>query len=392
MKVQLPQALAASGKYEEFAQGPGKRHGRSNSLKWPWLYDILRSKGYSKEKSARISNARRHMRKKGRISVLPAKAAHNPKVLKRLSESKGHVTKGKLTKGIKLSANRTEEFMAFIESIDFACQSKACAPPPVGTGGSKASGGSGGSKAKKGSEVTAAEKVAQRSYNAGYKAGVAGSFDALGRADQRGVSEYWKLGFFDGEGGHPRGRSLHTPIRASEARGDSRPVSYQEFQQLARQGDQQLERFRKNASPITGLDNNMTRLKADSWNEVQNEWGGATIDAHTGQALPQGANKYAITVKDKGFETESIPIGASQEEFNAAMDRAVEKFRPVLEREGHHLGVFRDDDVGRIDFDPVLVVDKRSDVDTIGAATRAIGGAYNFSDGNGYWPPHVRGD
>lgn len=37
--------------------------GRSPSLKWPHLYDILRGKGYSKEKSARISNAKRFQRK-----------------------------------------------------------------------------------------------------------------------------------------------------------------------------------------------------------------------------------------------------------------------------------------------------------------------------------------
>jgi hypothetical protein len=139
VKLTLPASLVASGNYEEFAQGPGKRHGRSNSLKWPWLYDKLRAKGYDKSKAAAISNSRIHLRKKGRLSVLPAKAAHNTKVLKRLAEydkSGKHATKGKLTKNVRLSGNRTEEFMAFIEAHDFACHSKACAPPPVGKGGS----------------------------------------------------------------------------------------------------------------------------------------------------------------------------------------------------------------------------------------------------------------
>lgn len=150
-----------------------------------------------------------------------------------------------------------------------------------------------------------------------------------------------------------------------------------------------MDGFKKNASPTTGLDQNWDKLKKETWNEVQTEWGGATIDSHTGQALPQGANKFAITVKDKGVDTVSIPIDSTQEQFNAAMDAAKERFGGILEREQHHLGVFRDDDVGRIDFDPVLVIDSRADVDTIGAASRSIGGAYNFSDGNGYWPPHV---
>lgn len=331
-RVIIPESLAASGRYEDFAKGPGARHGRSNSLKWPWLYDKLRAKGYDKSKAAAISNSRVHMRKKGRWSVLPAKAAHNTEVLKRLGESKGHVTKGKLTKGVKgLSA----EMDAFLETIEFACQSKGCAPPPVGTGGSKGGGGSGST---------------------------------------------------------PKAGSGHHPIiTAGEARGDSRPVSAEEFQRLAKIGQSQLDTFKRNASPIKGLDDNLDKLKADTHKEVQQEWGGATIDSHTGKALPQGANKYAITVKDQGVETVSVKIGASKEEFDAAMDTAVERFRPILEREGHHLGVFRDDDVGRIDFDPVIVVNNRADVDTIGAASRSIGGAYNFNDGNGYWPPHVEG-
>ena len=99
MKVTLPASLVASGRYEEFAQGPGKRHGRSNSLKWPWLYDKLRAKGYDKSKAAAISNSRISTRKKGRISVLPAKMAHSPAVLKKINaaDKKGqHVTKGML--------------------------------------------------------------------------------------------------------------------------------------------------------------------------------------------------------------------------------------------------------------------------------------------------------
>lgn len=341
----MPEALAASGRYEEFAQGPGKRHGRSNSLKWPWLYDKLRAKGYDKSKAAAISNSRLRYRKKGRLSVLPAKAAHNPKVLKRLAESdskRKHATKGKLTKGLDLSMH-SDNLRAFVETIDFACRDKSCAPPPVGSGGSKGGGASGG-----------------------------GSAAAIGG------------------GGSGGGFAI---ITEAEARGDSRPVSHAEFQRLAARGQEQLDAFKKNSSPTTGLDKNWDKLKEDTFGEIQTEWGGATIDAHTGQALPQGANKFAITVKDKGYDTVSIDtVTPTREQFDAAMDQAKVKFQKILEREDHHLGVFRDDDVGRIDFDPVLVVTNRADVDTIGAASRSIGGAYNFSDGNGYWPPHVRGE
>lgn len=357
MRVTLPESLVASGRYEEFAQGPGKRHGRSNSLKWPWLYDKLRAKGYDKSKAAAISNSRLRYRKKGRISVLPAKAAHNPKVLKRLAEadrSGKHATKGKLTKGLRASALREE----FMDTIAFACHSKACAPPPVGAGGSKG-----------------------RTGNAARRPPIKGTFVDHDNATAHRAPN--RSGVLD--------NARHPIITASEARGDSRPVSREEFQRLATRGQEQLDAFKKNASPTTGLDDdaNWAKLKNDTWNEVQKEWGGATIDSHTGQALPQGANKYAITVKDRGLDTMSIRIDASRDEFDAMMDQAKNEFGDVLAREKHHLGVFRDDDMGRIDFDPVLVVEKRADVDTIGAASRSIGGAYNFSDGNGYWPPHV---
>lgn len=85
---------------EELSQGPGKRQGRSNSLKWPWLYDKLVAKGYDHTKAAAISNSRIGMRKNGRISVLSAGQAHNPKVLKKLAaadKAGKHSTKGSLT-------------------------------------------------------------------------------------------------------------------------------------------------------------------------------------------------------------------------------------------------------------------------------------------------------
>lgn len=292
---------------------------RDPSLRWPHLYDILRAKGYSKEKAARIANSRLRYRKKGRLEGLPYKQADNPGALRKVLAEQNRKKKSRTA-----------------SALVAACYDKSCAPPPAGTGGSKP-GGSGKALSKGG-----------------------------------GVK--------------------HDIITASEARGDSKPVSREEFQRLASIGQAKLDKMKKNASPTTGLDDldNWQKLKNDTWSEVQNEWGGATIDAHTGQALPQGVNKYAMTVKDPGVNTLSIPIGSSQIAFRTAMEVAKQKFRPILEREGHHLGVFRDDDLGRIDFDPVIVVNNLSDVHTIGAATRAIGGAYNFADGNGYWPPHVK--
>lgn len=265
-------------------------------------------------------------------------------------------------------------FRCITPSTVFACHSAACAPPPVGTGGSAGKGGGGKYSGLSQGELNEQISIYQDFPRERSKPGGEADFRELVSEHNRRVDA--------------KKNAIFPEIKASEARGDSRPVSREEFQKLAREGQVKLDGMAQRSKPATGLDENWDTLKADSFAEVQNEWGGATINAHTGKALPQGADQYALTVKDKGVDTMSIPIGASKVEFDAAMDAAKERFRPILEREGHHLGVFRDDDVGRIDFDPVLVTPNLSDVHSIGAATRAIGGAYNFKDGNGYWPPH----
>lgn len=289
-------------------------------------------------------------------------------------------------------------------ALIFACYEKACAPPPVGVGGSKGGNGksTGWAKAPWGGQWDKGQYVITKAHGMG----LGGSYSVFHvgtekndeyRSTTRGKPAK-KLGspanleqakqLADAHAAERRGK--FPEIGAEGIRGDSKPVSSAEFQRLANIGQDKLDGFAARATPITGLDDNWDSVKASSYEEATKSWGGATIDAHTGQALPQGANKWALTVKDKGFETVSVPEGASKAEFDAAMDQAKRKFRSILEREDHHLGVFHDDDLGRIDIDPVLVVSRLEDVHTIGAATRAIGGAYNFADGNGYWPPHVR--
>lgn len=179
------------------------------------------------------------------------------------------------------------------------------------------------------------------------------------------------------------------PITAAEARGNSRPVTSEEFQRLAEIGRRQIDELVADTQPIDALDENWTEIQQEAFDAAQASWGGATINARTGEFLASDADRYALTVKESGMETVTVPEGASKAKFETAMTEARDKFRPILERRDHYLGVFHDDDLGRIDFDPVTVVDSLDKVETIGAATRAIGGAYNFADGNGYWPPHV---
>lgn len=181
----------------------------------------------------------------------------------------------------------------------------------------------------------------------------------------------------------------HRHITPDEARGNSRPVSVDEFNTLADRGKAMLDHMRANSSPTTGLDRNWDALKGSTYGEVRKSWGGATIDAHTGVPLLSTADRYALSVKPEGMATVSIPESASRQEFDRAMEQARTKFRPLLEHQSSYLGVFHDDDNNRIDIDPVVVVNTPDEVEAIGAYTHAIGGAYHFASGDGYFPPHV---
>lgn len=339
----------------DFAKGPGAKFGRSNSLKWPWLYDKLVAKGYDHSTAAAISNSRIGVRKKGRLNVLTATQAHSPKVQRRIAadDKKGrHSTKKSLTSSVV--------------TLDFFNKNHSKAD------GKFSSGSGGRSLSNRVTRISRPRFVRIEAANV-KTTGAAHTLKALRKALEESAPQQ------------------HPIIKASEARGDSRPVSHEEFQKLASEGQAKLDKMVAESSPTTGLKAHWETIKAESYAEAQKPWGGTTIDSHTGKPVAPNANVYAITVKDKGKETVSVPENASKAEFDKAMDHARDVFGSILERQQHHLGVFHDDENHRIDIDPVVIVRSRADVDRVGAATRAIGGAYNFRDGNGYWPPHVAG-
>jgi hypothetical protein len=174
----------------------------------------------------------------------------------------------------------------------------------------------------------------------------------------------------------------------------TRQVTPAEYSALALRGRDRLNgMLDDSAAPDALQGQTWDEVKSQAWDSVQTEWGGITVDAHTGQAVTGDEDAYAITFRPPGTETVSVPIGGSREEFDAAMEQALTQFggeqdSPLWAQQAH-LGVFRNDDTGNYEIDPVLVFDNLDDVEAVGAYSGSEGGAYNFKDGLGYWPPHV---
>ena len=144
-----------------------------------------------------------------------------------------------------------------------------------------------------------------------------------------------------------------------------------------------------NASPHTDMRtaDNVQAVVAVS----QQEWGGVTIDSHGGGIVAQAglSDPLSVSMRSAGQSSITIPITSDPGVLSAAMQQAQTQFIDQLSAQGAALGMFRDEAAGTIQFDPVLVVQGVPAARDVGAYTGATGGAYRFSDGNGYWPGHV---
>jgi hypothetical protein len=186
------------------------------------------------------------------------------------------------------------------------------------------------------------------------------------------------------------GHQFVEPIREHEARGNSRSVSPEEYQSLAAAGREHLDRAARSGQSVAGLDKHWDSVKADAYEASREPWGGRTINSR-GRSVHPNANVYALTVRHPGQGQIHVPLDAPRDHFDAAMDTARARYGDQLASKGGHLGVFHDVDENRIDIDPVHIVKTRKHVEEIGAYTHAVGGAYHFRSGNGYFPPHVKG-
>ena len=181
-------------------------------------------------------------------------------------------------------------------------------------------------------------------------------------------------------------------VTAGEVPAGTRSVPAAEFHDLATRGRDLLNGMEGNRSAVTGLVSNWDSLKQDAWQAASKADGHLTLDPRSGSPLPADADRYALTATPPGFGPVSVPEAATQDQFSAAMDEALVRFRPVLEQSGFYLAVFHDGSSHRIDIEPVAVVQSRDDAEALAAYTHNTGGAYHFRSGSVVHPPFVKGE
>jgi len=164
------------------------------------------------------------------------------------------------------------------------------------------------------------------------------------------------------------------PITKTEARGDSPALPREALDAFARRGETILAR-RNITAPSLPAD-----AIADAWKELQTPWGGATINVARGEVVTWLHSGYAVSIG----ESVTLPIDASETELASAIAKVA--------TDTNHVGVFRDEDLQRIDVDAVFIARDAFDAYAVGVARHATGGAYNFATGNALWIPHLASD
>jgi hypothetical protein len=164
-------------------------------------------------------------------------------------------------------------------------------------------------------------------------------------------------------------------ITQHEARGDSPRVTLAEYRDAQTRGKQLLDTLWVS----DGWD------EASSWayNETRKNWGGVTIDSRTGDVVSRDSG-YAVSAKMPGERSIACPFNISEAGFQNVLTRARNEYSAAP-----YLGIFHDDETGTIEFDPVVIVETKRDARDIGTYTEALGGAYDFTTGNGVFPFHV---
>ena len=171
----------------------------------------------------------------------------------------------------------------------------------------------------------------------------------------------------------------------------SREVSADEFAAVWRDGERTVQALYDDGYPSDGLNGDtFEQVAYNAYVATREAWGGITVDALDGTVLTPDQG-YAVTVRRAGTLRASVDPTAPYAEFRRGLEKAVAAYWRELGLNGACLGIFYDVESYRIDIDPVVIMPSQESAEAVGAYTFAVGGAYDFSTGNGVWPPHVAG-
>lgn len=129
--------------------------------------------------------------------------------------------------------------------------------------------------------------------------------------------------------------------------------------------------------------------------EPDGQWGGGTLDTHTGEFVPIGEGApdiYSITNRptagSKGKKPIAIDPTADYATFKKQWLTAVKTWGDRLRWEDAAFGVFNNPEAKgghAIELDPVMMLRNEADTQAVGQASRAGGGAFHHPTKNGYW-------
>ena len=186
---------------------------------------------------------------------------------------------------------------------------------------------------------------------------------------------------------------------------DSQAVSPGEFQASAQRGQAHLNRMAARGQSTAAISSPAGRasLADRAFAATREEWGGGTYSPASGRPVNfRSPSAFALTVRDPEDKGISVPNTVNREQFGSALEQAHAQYADKLARGSHYLGIFHDPTkklpsghTGAIDIDPVAVVKGKSfehgrqQAKDMMSATHALGGAYHFASGDGFWPNHV---
>jgi hypothetical protein len=180
------------------------------------------------------------------------------------------------------------------------------------------------------------------------------------------------------------------PVAPSQYASEGRVVTSAERDAIRARGQAFLRSLATaDRRPLSALEGDkLGKVQQATWDAVQRDWGGATIDPTTGRAINSKADVYSVTVRPHGVDSVAVPIeGLTRDAWDNAVAEARVRFGDILSQKGHYLGAFRDPEVGRVELDPVVVVNNAKRAEEIAAFTGSEGGAYHFKSGNGLFAP-----